>query len=338
MDQVAGRHIGPELDGLLASIVGSSREGLEEIFSLYSSQDAPAAFRLAESVGVDMLDDYRRILISSCQEPPFLALALERAWSASANRDTWLVILAEAALRYRNVAHKLEESQIANDVPSIEMPARAPVFVRRMRPRSCYRECLAFSLSSPQAASHLEFRAVAIISTLPTPSRFQRMMSVSYGFAAFLAISVALFLAGTYAGDALYAKHHALLATTLALIATIPALAFYILAFCGVVFSRYYRFLTRALVNTRRDSREPDKAQDQTVKHDPFIRFIISADLGRWTGNFFARSEQFALFQVAVLRGGIEISPQRRGGRARTDGDLLPPRKLRLWNNDSHAS
>ena len=109
MDQVAGRHVGPELDGLLPSIVGSNREALGEIFSLYASQDAPAAFRLAESVGVDMLDAYRAILISSCQEPPFLALAMERAWNASVNHGTWSIILAEAALRYRNVAHKLGE-------------------------------------------------------------------------------------------------------------------------------------------------------------------------------------------------------------------------------------
>ena len=119
MDQVAGRHVGPELDGFLPSIVGSNREALAEIFSLYASQDAPAAFRLAESVGVDMLDDYREILINSCQEPPFLALAMERAWNTSGNHGMWLITLAEAALRYRNVAHKLEESQIASDASSI---------------------------------------------------------------------------------------------------------------------------------------------------------------------------------------------------------------------------
>lgn len=345
MDQVAGRHVGPELDGLLPSIVGSNREALGEIFSLYASQDAPAAVRLAESVGVDMLEGYRGILISSCQEPPFLALAVERASDTSANRDTWLIILAEAALRYRNVAHKLEESQIADDGPSIGMPVSAPIFVRQVQARSYYRACLVFSLS--QASLNPEFRAVAILSNLPTPSWFTKLMYSVYGFFVFLAVAIAIILAGTYTAQSVFIVNSAPY-IAIATVAAILGFSIYIFAFFSITFRVYYRMLTRALVNTSKAEDEKGnekktkkkKKKETTVEATAFrnVRRIISeSDPGRGTGSFIAKPEQFALYQIAILRGGVEISSVRRSGRTKTDGDLLPPRKLRSWSSDSRV-
>jgi NACHT domain-containing protein len=328
MDQVAGRHIGPELDGLLPDIVGSNREALEEIFSLYASQDAPAALRLAESVGVNMLEDYRGIIVSSCQEPPFLALAMERAWNGSANSHTWLTILAEAALLYGNVAHKLEKTQIADTVPGTQMPVRAPIFVRRMKARSCYRDCLAFSLSFPPAALHPEFHAVAILSNLPTPSWLQKMTSSYFGIVIFLVATIALiFTGGPAVAYGSSEKSVAFLAAGLLLLAI--ALSLYILAILEIFLISYYAMLAGALINTQTDVTKPEETEEPR-------RPRSVSYLGRWLGNITSRSEQFALYQIAVLRGGIEVSPvRRRSGRAYTDGDLLPPRNLRLWSGES---
>ena len=331
MDHVAGRHVGPELDGILPSIVGSNREALEDIFSLYASQDAPAAFRLAESVGVDMLEDYRKILISSCQEPPFLALAMERVWNTSVNHSTWLIILAEAGLRYRNVAHKLMKSKIPSDLPGIAMPARAPTFVRRMKARFCYRECLAFSLSAPSESLHQEFRAVAIISSLPTPSWFQKLMRSIYGTFAFLAISIILFVAGVTAAGQIFTVNSApyiAAVVAVAVVAVVP----YLLSVASIFYTSYYVVFMGALINTWKEGETPDEAQSSKNRRRPAKpnRFV---EVGRLIGNFLAKPEQFALYQIAILRGGIETSSVKRSDRAKTEGDLLPTRKMRLWSN-----
>ena len=336
MDQVMGRHVGPELDGLLPSIVGSNREALEDVFSLYASQDASAAFRLSESLGVDMLEDYRRIVISSCQEPPFLALAMERAWNVSVNHSTWLMILAEAALRYRNVAHTLDASLIAYDSPSIAMPAGAPIFVRRMKPRSCYRECLAFSLSTPLKSSHQDFRSVTIISQLPPTYQFKKLMSSRSGFAALLALSLAVIFGGTS-----LARHFFISASipyiTAFVVVFIPGTIFYLLSLLSIFFRLYYLWLTGALANTWKRGEQPDKAPNLTKPRRGRKRSNVFLDIGQWIGNYIASPEQFALYRIAVLRGGVEISSVRRSARAMTEGDLLPRRKLRLWSSGSQV-
>jgi hypothetical protein len=335
MDQVAGRPVGPELDGLLPSIIGSNREALEEVFSLYASQDAPAAFRLAESVGVDMLDDYRSILISSCQEPPFLALAMERAWGAAASRNTWLIILAEAALRYRNVAHKLRGSQIPNDVPSAVMPVPASVFVRGIKARSCYGDCLAFSLSIPPESLHQEFRAVNIISKLPVPSWFQKIMSSRTGFIFLATLSLVIAFSGTYAANHIFV-HNSIPNITVITLSYVFGITPYLLSLASVFFQYYYQALIAALFNIWYNEKTLGRVlRARSARR--FINLFYRSGPGRWIGKFLAGPEQLALYKIAVLRGGIEISSARRSGYAMTDGDLLPTKKLRLWSNGPQA-
>jgi len=335
MDHVAGRHVGPELDGLLPSIVGSNPEALGEIFSLYASQDAHAAFRLAESVGVDMLDDYREILINSCQEPPFLALAMERAWKGSTDHNMWPVILAEAAVRYQNVAHKLEGSQIAGDAPSTEMPVRDHVFVRRTKERSYYRACLAFAVSSPLVALHPEFQALTILSNLPPRSRFQRLMSSSFGPFVFLATGFFVAIAGLPVANAFGSVPVLSIVVGVTTLLTFTVL--YVVFFADILFRDYYKELADALINTKKDESKKGVRHRNAVSR-ALAKFLLVGGPGRWVGNFVAGPEQFALYQIAMIRGGVEISSVQRSGLARTDGDLLPPRKLRTWNSGSEAT
>lgn len=337
MAQVAGRRVDPELDGLLPGIVESNREALGEVFSLYASQDAPAAFRLAESVGVEMLDNYREIIISSCQEPPFLALAIERAWSASANYGMWLVTLAEAGLRYRNVAHKLASSQIADDAISVEMPAGAPMFIRKVKARSLYRGSLAYSLSSRPTPPNPEFSAVTILSNLPSPSLLKRLTSSMSGAVTFFVAAVASWAIAGYGAQYLSSTSasgrpfFAVLAVAIAII----GLIFYLLSLVSIVFSTYYANLARALINLNADVEQADEARIRLIDRAMHV-LVIQLDPGRWLGGIIAKAEQFALYQIAILRGGIEISSVKRSGHARTDGDLLPPRKIRLWGSSQN--
>ena len=338
MDQVAGRLVGPELDGILPSIIGSNREALEEIFSLYASQDAPAAFRLAESVGVDMLKDYRGILVSSCQEPPFLALAMERAWLESVSRNTWLIILTEAALRYGNVAHRLEESQVSNSIPNAGTPVRKSAYVDQLKARSCYRECLEFALSRPATDLRSDFGAVAILSDLPTPTRFQWFISRRYASFVFMTVSLALLFAGIYLAnfgvDNSNKSHISLPGEVVGATFAGVGAGFYLLGFIDLYYGSYHRMLSRALINVRKDPDKKDISQELAEATVPIRKIPSPKNVGRWAGSIFARSEQFALYKMAGLRGGIEISAV---GQVRTDGDLLPPRKMQLWGDESRA-
>ena len=202
-----------------------------------------------------------------------------------------------------------------------------------MKAGSCYRECLASSLSSFPAALHPEYQAVAIISNLPTPSWFQKIISSSYGFYAFLTAAIATVVAGAYVGE-LMSKLNSALSQIVIVVVFVSGIGFYLLSLASIFFHRYYRNFTRALINTNKGESKSEATQERAV-HRAFSRILIQSSPGPWIGNFVVRSEQFALYQLAVLRGGVEISSVRRSGSPRTDGDLLPPRKLRMWSSRS---
>jgi hypothetical protein len=128
--KIARRVPGIELPDVFAGIVGNNKETLVKLFTAYASQDAAAAFRLADQVGVDMLEEHPEILIDACQEEPFLALALERAKIDQLHR--WANIIAEAALKYANVAHRLN-STTYRSVKSTTVAGHGFIISRIMR-------------------------------------------------------------------------------------------------------------------------------------------------------------------------------------------------------------
>ncbi|MFI6458704.1 NACHT domain-containing protein [Streptosporangium amethystogenes] len=95
------------LDETFSLIVSGSKEKLLKVFISYASQDAASAFRLASQVGIDMLSEHPEVLVESCQEASFLAIAISRFISDDKNRDAWAHILIEAAVRYVNVAYQI---------------------------------------------------------------------------------------------------------------------------------------------------------------------------------------------------------------------------------------
>ena len=136
-----------------------------------------------------------------------------------------------------------------------------------------------------------------------------------------------------------YADEHAFKANSAPYIAVlfivdVFALSQYFLALSSIMYRTYYRSLTRALINTKKDSTGQEETRRRPVA-GAIAKALFKSDPGRFVGTFVAGSEQFALYQIAVLRGGVEVSSVRRPGSAKTDGDLLPPRKLRLWSSGS---
>jgi hypothetical protein len=94
-------------DELFHRLVGADEQKLMRVFSAYAAHDAAASFRLAEACGVDLVTARPDLLVEACSDPPFLALALDRAALDRHGETMWSSILAEAGLRFQVVATNL---------------------------------------------------------------------------------------------------------------------------------------------------------------------------------------------------------------------------------------
>jgi len=85
-----------------------SRGGLSRLLAAFAAQDALAAFRVAELSGLDLPGQFPEVVISSCDQRPFLSLAVERMAEEKERLSVWATPLAEAGLRSRLVAILLD--------------------------------------------------------------------------------------------------------------------------------------------------------------------------------------------------------------------------------------
>ena len=145
----------PELDTVFTDIVKGNREILAKVFATYASQDAAAAVRLSQQVGIDMLIESPQLLVHSCQEEPFLAYAQAGLKEPSSN--LWSAILVESALRYSNVAYRLNRTKSFMISFSPEMARRNKRLVRLglVSKGSLYEALLLRVLSSESTDSRL---------------------------------------------------------------------------------------------------------------------------------------------------------------------------------------
>ena len=163
---VARRPPDEEMDLILTRIVQHNRSALFEVFSSYASQDAAAAFRLADAVGVNMLEEYPEALLQSCQERPFLALAMEHSSNDLQHREMWTQLLSEAALRFRSVAQRLATAPVPGETQYTYDGYRAlPRVASKISRRSYYRWCLGMALSN-RAHIRSDFQALKAFSDL----------------------------------------------------------------------------------------------------------------------------------------------------------------------------
>ncbi len=99
--------IDSNMDDFFKALAVSQKEVLAKILASYAAQDAAAAFRLAEISGMDLVADFPEIVVCHCDQPPFLALVLERALRDLDRIGQWSSMLVEAALRSKVVAYSL---------------------------------------------------------------------------------------------------------------------------------------------------------------------------------------------------------------------------------------
>jgi hypothetical protein len=302
MDQVAGRSFGPSLDGLMQKMIGTNREGIAEIFASYASQDASAALRLAESVGVDMLRDYTETVIQSCQEPPFLALALDRAEQTSQSQHLWFAILAEAGLRYKNVAYELQNAKATDSILDTVKEVSPSIVRIAVKSGSFYAIFLTAVLVHRDLDLSKAFKMVPILRGI----RVRRIRIIGLP-CAFILIS---FLTAGIAPIFTHRKP----GVTDDILAVAAAIVLYVGMvglWCGMV---YYDRLLKAMCNTLSVSvtaqgSEPTSRRRYSFSMTPSRLIIV---LGGMIGALTAKNELLALLRIVGVRGAVTPEMSRQ--------------------------
>jgi hypothetical protein len=137
-----------DLGDFYNSLVKKQGRSLSRLLAAFATQDALAAFRVAELSGLDLPAQFPGVIISSCDQPPFLSLAVERMLAETDRLGLWATPLAEAGLRSRLVARLLDHppadaGEINAAVKAIPKRKRWDLFGR-----SRYTQILTVALSS----------------------------------------------------------------------------------------------------------------------------------------------------------------------------------------------
>lgn len=114
-----------DLADFYRALVSKQQNSLSTLLSSYASQDAAAAFRLADVCGMDLASEFPQVVISNCDQTPFFSLVVRRALNDQPRLELWSALLAEAALRSRAVASTMDKMP-ANDELRIAIAKIAP--------------------------------------------------------------------------------------------------------------------------------------------------------------------------------------------------------------------
>jgi hypothetical protein len=103
-------------ESFLQVLISKQSSSLNKLFSAYATQDAAAAFRIAEACRINLAELLPHIVITNCDQRPFLALVQDRAVYGS---PAWAALLSEAALRSKATANLIESSPISADLEDL---------------------------------------------------------------------------------------------------------------------------------------------------------------------------------------------------------------------------
>lgn len=146
---------GVDLDELFHTLVDTERKNLAALFAAYAKEDAVAALRLAELSRLDMAIEMPEIVLASCDQSPFLALAAEKAVTPEVDsRDRWATLIAESALRATLVGWSLaamKPNEAAHKLLA-QSPAAKHWFRSGSLDESAYTQLLTLALRSESAA------------------------------------------------------------------------------------------------------------------------------------------------------------------------------------------
>ena len=130
-----------------------SNESVTRLIASYAEKDAAAAFRIATFCGIDLLETLPEIVVQNADQPPFLAIAVQRASEDVGKSERWACVFAEAGLRSAAAAALLSNK---TDRPWMTNATAVPVKHRwslpRFLPESFYSDCLTLSHASKETA------------------------------------------------------------------------------------------------------------------------------------------------------------------------------------------
>jgi hypothetical protein len=192
----------PELSNFFKTLVGKQRASLSTLLSAYATQDAAAAFRLAEICNLDLAQDFPDIVISNCDQAPFFALIREQALRELSRIALWASLLAEAGLRSKVVAAAMMESSGASSLDGFveRVAKRARWFNRLIIEESLYTQFLTIAVGS----EYRSYRTprLDILRTLPPPGAMRRLdlseIPIVLGFMMIMAGAFAVYFVSRY--------------------------------------------------------------------------------------------------------------------------------------------
>ncbi|MHC3472523.1 NACHT domain-containing protein [Streptomyces sp. 7R007] len=175
-----GRRPQSALEDLFHTLVQDDRARLVQLFSSYAAVDAPAAMRLAEAIGVDLVAEQPGLVVDNMSYPPFRAMVLEKVKAETSPSDDLVLLVAEAGLRHQSVAVECA----AEEVPGWFIRQTGRIGVRHewfkqdhrhgwdeFRP-SLYTYCLSYAAELARSGTirnTSEFPGVRAISDVPAP-------------------------------------------------------------------------------------------------------------------------------------------------------------------------
>lgn len=149
-----------DLQQMFASIVSENSQLIATVFGTYARQDAAAALRLADEMGIDLLSEHLGVAIEACQEAPFRDLMVDRVTSDTSGRTS--LVLFEAALRYQSVAATLDALEWASPIDWSRTAMDSLIAACRIKPGSVYAALARAAFQNP--ISRLEdFPATAVL-------------------------------------------------------------------------------------------------------------------------------------------------------------------------------
>lgn len=162
-----------DLSNFYQALVQQHNNSLSKLLNAYASQDAAAAFRIAEVCHLDLPEQYPEVVIRNCDQPPFLALLKEQADNEPEREALWASLLTEAALRSPVVARALHDFAPSNRLGKTiaKISGNAKWFVPGIVEESYYSQIITITM-----ATHVDssvFRMSSIIQGLRAPGCYK---------------------------------------------------------------------------------------------------------------------------------------------------------------------
>ena len=224
-------------------------KGLARLLAAYASHDAPAALRLADVSGLDLPRDFPEIIITNCDQAPFLSLVTGKMLSEPDRPEVWAAPLVEAALNSRLVARSLRNTALdRGSLGAIVavIPSHLRWDILGLTSKSLYTQIVSLAVTSTALREYSRvYPRLYVLSRTPAPGslalgRFFYTQAFMSGFSIlFILILIAIPIVRDVLGITVRLSHP----LYVALATAITALAFYGVAFKGLSTRIFYSVL-----------------------------------------------------------------------------------------------